>query len=56
MFKNSNQFKANKVVKPFAMLTRTFGTPPALAHGYAMIAQRLLRTKRRLPRRYADQL
>ncbi len=43
----------NKAVKPFAMLTRTFGTPPALAHGYAMFAQRPLRTKRRLPGRYA---
>ncbi len=42
---------SNKAVKPFAMLTRTFGTPQALAHGFAMIAQRPLRTKRRLPGR-----
>ncbi len=41
----------NKAVKPFAMLTRTFGTPLALAHGSAMVAQRPLRTKRRLPGR-----
>ncbi len=41
----------NKAVKPFAMLTRTFGTPPVLAHGYAMFAQHRPRTKRRLPGR-----
>ncbi|WP_078118592.1 hypothetical protein [Thiosocius teredinicola] len=43
----------NKAVKPFAMLTRTFGTPRALAHGFAIFAQPPLRTKRRLPWRYA---
>ncbi len=42
----------NKSFKPFAMLTRTFGTPQALAHGSAMFAQRPLRTKRRLTGRY----
>ncbi len=41
----------NKAVKPFAMLTRTFGTPRPLAHGFAMFTQRPLRTKRRLPGR-----
>ncbi len=41
----------NKAVKPFAMLTRTFGTPHRVAHGYAIVAQTALRTKRRLPGR-----
>ena len=34
------------------MLARTFGTPRALAHGFASFAQRPLRTKRRLTGRY----
>ena len=42
----------NKAVKPFAVLTRTSGTPRLFAHGYAMIAQTPLRTSRRLPWRY----
>ncbi len=32
-------------------LTRTFGTPHLFAHGFAMFAQKALRTKRRLPGR-----
>ncbi len=47
--RSSKKAQHNKAVKPFAMLTWTFGTPPALAHGCAMFAQRQLRTKRRLP-------
>ncbi len=43
-----NEQKPNKAFKPLAMLARTFGTPPALAHGFAIVAQRPLRTKRRL--------
>ncbi len=38
----------NKAFKPLAMLARTFGTPQALAHGFAIVAHRPLRTKRRL--------
>ncbi len=51
-WKNKRAKMANKVVKPFAMFTRTFGAPRALAHGYAMFAQRPLRTKCCLPGRY----
>ncbi len=43
----------NKSFKPFATLTRTFGTPCLVAHGSAIIAQKALRTKRRLTGRYA---
>ncbi len=32
-------------------LTRTFGTPRLVAHGSAILAQKALRTKRRLPGR-----
>ncbi len=32
-------------------LTRTFGTPHLFAHGFAIFAQKALRTKRRLPGR-----
>ena len=38
----------NKALKAFAPLTRTFGTARAFAHGFAIFAQRPLRTKRRL--------
>ncbi len=47
-FLNGMEYRANKAFKPLAELARTFGTPQALAHGYAMFAQRPLRTKRRL--------
>ncbi len=46
----------NKAFKPLAMLARTFGTPRALAHGFAIVAQRPLRTKRRLTGRYAKKV
>ncbi|WP_078118480.1 hypothetical protein [Thiosocius teredinicola] len=45
---SGREASANKAFKPLAMLARTFGTPPALAHGFAIFAQRPLRTKRRL--------
>ncbi len=38
----------NKAFKPLAMLARTFGTPRLVAHGSAILAQKALRTKRRL--------
>ncbi len=38
----------NKAFKPLAKLTRTFGTPHLFAHGFAILAQTALRTKRRL--------
>ncbi len=38
----------NKSFKPLAMLARTLGTPHLIAHGFAIVAQKVLRTDRRL--------
>ncbi|WP_227816877.1 hypothetical protein [Nitrogeniibacter aestuarii] len=39
---------ANKSFKPLAVLARTLGTPHLIAHGFAIVAQTVLRTERRL--------
>jgi hypothetical protein len=47
---------ADNAFKPFAALTRTPSTPRLFAHGFAIVAQAALRTKRRLTWRYAPHI
>ena len=44
----------NKAFKPLAKLARTPSTPHLVAHGFAIVAQTVLRTGRRLTGRFAD--
>lgn len=41
----------NKAFKSLAKLAGTSGTPQLVAHGFAIVAQKLLRTSRPLTRR-----
>ncbi len=45
----------NKSFKPLASLTRTPSTPHLVAHGFAIVAQTVLRTGRRLTGRYVQE-
>ncbi len=42
----------NKLFKPFATLTRTFGTPRLLGHGFAILPKQALHAECRLTWRY----
>lgn len=42
----------NKTFKPLAMLARPLGTPHRIAHGFAIVAQPVLPTERRLTGRW----
>ncbi len=49
---SKNRWLPNKAFKPLAKLARTPSTPHRVAHGFAIVAQTVLRAGRRLTGRY----